>query len=72
MIRLVLSDLTMNARVWLGVLTVTVATGAVGAIAAGLLETGSAHGGRVQEGLAGATAAVILFTAVTALIVLNG
>ncbi|MFF8187083.1 FtsX-like permease family protein [Microbacterium sp. NPDC016588] len=72
MIRLVLSDLTVNARVWLGVLTVTVATGAVGAIAAGLFETGSAHGGRVQEGLASTSAAVILFTAVTALIVLSG
>lgn len=71
MIRLVLSDLTAHARVWLGVLAVTIATGAVGAIAAGLIETGSVHGGRVQEGLASTSAAVILFTAVTALIVLS-
>lgn len=71
MIRLVLSDLAAHARVWLGVLAVTIATGFVGAIAAGLIETGIVHGGRVQEGLSSTSAAVIMFTAVTALIVLS-
>lgn len=71
MMRLVLSDLAAHARVWLGVLAVTIATGGVGAIAAGLIETGIVHGGRVQEGLSSTSAAVIMFTAVTALIVLG-
>lgn len=71
MIRLVLSDLVAHARVWLGTLAVTIASGFVAAIAAGLIETGAVHGGRVQEGLASTSAAVITFTAVTALIVLS-
>lgn len=70
MIRLVLSDLAGHARVWLGTLAVTIAAGFVGAIAAGLIETGAFHGGRVQEGLGSTSSAVIAFTAVTALIVL--
>jgi putative ABC transport system permease protein len=71
-IRLLLSDLTAHARVWLGVLALTVTTGFVGAIAAGLIETGSVHGGRVQDGLSSTSAAVIMFTSVTAIIVLIG
>ncbi|NII69125.1 FtsX-like permease family protein [Microbacterium ulmi] len=66
-----MSDLTAQARVWLGILALTIATGFVGAIAAGLIETGSVHGGRVQEGLSSTSAAVIMFTSVTALIVLS-
>lgn len=69
--RLVLSDLAAHARVWLGVLAVTITTGVVGAIAAGLIETGLVHGGQVQDGLSSTSAAVIMFTAVTALIVLS-
>lgn len=71
MIRLIVSDLIAHARVWAGVLAVTTVTGFVGAIAAGLIETGNVHGGRVQEGLASTSAAVIMFTTVTALIVLS-
>ncbi len=71
MIRLVLSDLAMNARVWLGILAVIIATGFVAAIAAGLIETGLIHGGDVEEGLASTSSAVIMFTAVAALIVLG-
>ncbi len=71
MIRLVLSDLAGHARVWLGTLAVTIAAGFVAAIAAGLIETGAFHGGRVQEGLGSTSSAVIAFTAVTALIVLS-
>ncbi|MEN2741067.1 FtsX-like permease family protein [Microbacterium sp. X-17] len=71
MIRLVLSDLTAHARVWFGVLAVTTATGFVGAVAAGLIETGIAYGGRVLSGLGSTSSAVIMFTAVTAVIVLG-
>lgn len=71
MIRLVLADLAAQARVWLGVFAVTIVTGFVGTMAAGLIETGIVHGGRVQEGLSSTSAAVIMFTAVTALIVLS-
>jgi len=70
MIRLVLSDLLLHAHVWLGSLAVTATTGFVAAIAAGLIETGAVHGGRVQEGLASTSSAVIMFTAVAALVVL--
>lgn len=71
MIRLILSDLVTHARVWLGTLAVTIAAGFVAAVAAGLIETGIAHGGRVQEGLGSTSAVVIIFTTVTALIVLS-
>ncbi len=71
MSRLVLADLASHARVWLGVLAVTVVAGFVGAIAAGLLETGFHHGGRVLDGLSSTSAAVIMFTSITALIVLS-
>ncbi|MEU4015734.1 FtsX-like permease family protein [Microbacterium sp. NPDC028030] len=71
MIRLVLSDLVRQSRVWLGVLFVIIATGFVGAITAGLLETGSVHGGAVQEGLSSTASAVIMFTVITALVVLG-
>lgn len=71
MIRLILSDLAAHARVWLGTLAVTIATGVVAAVAAGLIETGAVHGGRVQEGLASTSGAVIAFTSITALIVLS-
>jgi putative ABC transport system permease protein len=69
--RLILSDLVTHARVWLGVLAVIVVAGFVGAIAAGLLETGFHHGGRVLDGLSSTSAAVIMFTSITALIVLT-
>lgn len=71
MIRLIVSDLIAHARIWLGVVAVTIATGFVGAVAAALLETGAFHGGEVEEGLASTSSAVIMFTAVTALIVLS-
>ena len=71
MIRLIGSDLVAQSRVWLGVLAVTMATGFVGAIVASLLETGSFHGGAVQEGLASTSSAVIMFTVIAALIVLG-
>ncbi|MFT3799377.1 FtsX-like permease family protein [Microbacterium sp.] len=71
MIRLIVSDLVAHARVWRGTLAVTIAAGFVAAIAAGLIETGIAHGGRVQEGLGSTSAVIVVFTTVTALIVLS-
>lgn len=71
MMRLIGSDLVHQARVWFGILAVTIVTGFVAALAAGLIETGIYHGGRVQDGLGSTSSAVIAFTAVTALIVLS-
>lgn len=71
MIRLILADLVFHARVWLGILTVIVATGFVAGIAAGLIETGVHEGGEVQEGLGSTSSVVIIFTGLTALIVLG-
>ncbi|WP_105565207.1 ABC transporter permease family protein [Microbacterium halophytorum] len=71
MIRLILADLLGHARVWTGIFAVITAAGFVAAIATGLLETGMVHGGRVRDGLASSSSAVIMFTAVTALIVLS-
>ncbi|MDQ0645738.1 FtsX-like permease family protein [Microbacterium murale] len=72
MIRLVFGDLLAQSRVWTGMTAVVVATGFVAAIAAGLIETGAVHGGKVQEGLSSTSGAVIIFTTATALIVLSG
>lgn len=71
MIRLVVSDLGWHAREWIGILVVTIATGFVGAIAAGLLETGASNGGDVQVTLIGGSGVVLTFSTVTALIVLS-
>lgn len=72
MIRLILSDLVANARVWLGILAIAAVTGFVAALAAGMIETGAAHGGDVQGGLASTSSVVIVFTGITVLIVLSG
>lgn len=71
MTRLILSDLAAHARVWLGILAVTMVAGLVGAIAAGLIETGIFHGGRVQQTLSSTSSAVVTFTILTAFIVLG-
>lgn len=71
MIGLILSDLSAHARVWIGTLAVAITAGFVGALAAGLIETGIAHGGQVQKSLDSSSSVVIMFTAITALIVLN-
>ena len=48
-----------------------IATGFIGALAGGLLETGLAHGGRIEEALMSAASVVVTFAAVTALVVLS-
>jgi putative ABC transport system permease protein len=71
MMRLVLSDLFANARVWLGMLLLTLVVGMIGGLAAGLIETGISYGGAVQEGLVSISATVALFAGVTAVTVLS-
>ena len=71
MIRLILSDLLAHARVWVGALAVTAAAGFAAAIAAGMIETGASYGGEIQEAMSSTSAAVIMFSGVSALIVLN-
>lgn len=71
MIRLVFADLWIHSRVWLGMLLVAIATGSIGTIGAGLIETGNYYGGDVQYDLVGASTILILLSTVTALIVLS-
>ena len=71
MIRLVLGDLWTHARIWAGILMVCVATGGIGAIGAGLIETGDHYGGDVQYDLAGVSTLLILLSGIAALIVLS-
>lgn len=71
MIRLILADLGSHVRIWFGTLAVVIATGFVGGISAGLIETGIHEGGQVQEGLGSTSSVVIIFTGLTALIVLS-
>lgn len=66
-----MADLVAHARVWCGTLAVVIAAGCIGALAGGLLETGLAHGGRIEEALMSAASVVVVFAAVTALVVLN-
>lgn len=71
MTRLIWNDLVAHARVWGGTLAVVIAVGFVGALAGGLLETGMAHGGRIEEALMSAASVVVSFAALTALVVLS-
>lgn len=72
MIRLILADLIGNIRVWIGTFAVVVTAGFVGAFAASLIETGNRYGGQIAENLGSTSAVVIMFTAVSAIIVLSG
>lgn len=71
MLRLIVADLAANARIWLGILLLTLAVGGVGGIAAGLVETGRFYGGEAEEGLVSVSMVVVMFTGVTALTVLT-
>ena len=71
MIKLVVADLWTHARVWAGVLLVCIATGGIGAVSVGLIETGNHYGGSIQYDLAGASTILILFSTAAALIVLS-
>jgi putative ABC transport system permease protein len=71
MIRLVAADLLAGTRIWIGGLAVAAAAAFVAAFAGGLIETGNVHGGRVREALESSSSAVLIFTAVAALVVLS-
>ncbi|GAA2899693.1 hypothetical protein Acy02nite_60910 [Actinoplanes cyaneus] len=69
--RLILADLLDNSRVWLGVLLVMISTALVAAVVASDIETGVTAGGNVALALYAISGVIILFSAVTAIIVLG-
>jgi putative ABC transport system permease protein len=69
MLRLILSDLVANARIWLGTLLIALATGAVGAVAASDIRTAIEAGGTEALALYAISGVMIAFTTITALIV---
>jgi putative ABC transport system permease protein len=69
MLRLVAGDLIANARIWLGLLLIAAATGAVGAVAASDIQTAVETGGTVALALYAISGTMIAFTTITALIV---
>lgn len=71
MIRLIFGDLATRARIWMGVVIVTTTTGGIGAVSAGLIETGNHYGGDIQDDLSGASTLLIVLSTATALIVLR-
>lgn len=71
MMRLVFADLVRSIRVWMGVFVVTVTAGFVGALAASMIETSWHVTEQLRQFLAGASSAVLMFTSVTALIVIS-
>ena len=71
MLRLILSDLLINLRIWLGTLVVAAATAAVTTIAAAEIETAVRTGGNVGLALYAISGAVLVFATLTAIIVLG-
>lgn len=71
MTSLIFSDLRANARVWVGVLLVAAAAGFAAAVGAGLLETADAYAGSTRRALQNASSPVLIFSGLTALIVLS-
>ncbi|TQS45259.1 FtsX-like permease family protein [Cryptosporangium phraense] len=71
MLRLILSDLLTNRRIWLGTLVVSAATATTVAVAASLVETGVRIGGDVGLALGAVSGSVLVFSVVAAVIVLG-
>jgi putative ABC transport system permease protein len=71
MLRLLLNDLVLNARIWIGALCVAAATAAAGSAAAGLIETGIGLGFLQAAALSVLGSALILFTIISAVVVLS-
>lgn len=71
MVRLIVSDLVANARIWLGALLIAATTAAVGTIVASDIQTAIQAGGVVALALYGLSGVIITFTVVTALIVVG-
>lgn len=71
MLRLIISDLLANLRIWIGVALVAAATAMVTAVVAGDIQTATTLDGNVSLALYGISGSVILFSTVAAAIVLS-
>lgn len=71
MLRLILSDLLLHRRLWVGYLLIAAATAAVGSVAAAQIETAVRTGGDVRPALFAISGTVIIFSTVTAVVVLG-
>ncbi|WP_127507950.1 ABC transporter permease [Actinoplanes solisilvae] len=71
MLRLIVSDLTANARVWLGALLIAAAAATVGAMVASDIETALSAGGTTALALYGISGTIAALTVITALIVVG-
>ncbi|WP_166982999.1 FtsX-like permease family protein [Paramicrobacterium fandaimingii] len=71
MIRLIARELIHNARIWVGTFAVSLVAGFVGAFAASLIDTSLRYDGEVRQFLAGGSMAMLIFTSITAVIVLS-
>lgn len=71
MLRLIVSDLASNARIWLGALLIAAATATVGAVVAGDIETALSVGGTTALALYGISGTVAALTVITALVVVG-
>lgn len=68
---LVFADLRQGVRVWVGAFVVACAAGFVGAVAASMIDTSLHLDGLQRQFLAGGSSVVLMFTTVTALIVVS-
>ncbi|GAA2972709.1 ABC transporter permease [Streptomyces enissocaesilis] len=71
MIRLILGDLIDNLRIWLGAALIAAVAAVVGAIVASDIQTATQVGGTAGLALYGISGTVILFSAVTSVVVLG-
>ncbi|MBW1638016.1 hypothetical protein G3H63_02815 [Microbacterium resistens] len=72
MIRLTVADLVRQARIWSGLFLLTIVVGFVAGFAAMLVETGLVQGGAVRQTLDGASSMVLVFTGISAVVVIAG
>jgi putative ABC transport system permease protein len=71
MLRLIVGDLIANGRIWLGAAVVAAVTALVGAVAASDIQTAAQIGGTAGLALYGISGTVIVFSAVTTVVVLG-
>jgi len=71
MLRLIISDLLANLRIWLGTLVVAAATGAVSTVAAAEIETAARTGGNPGLALYAISGTALLFATLSAVVVLG-
>lgn len=72
MIRLIGADLIAGGRIWIGVFGITLVSGFLAGIAAGFIETGLEQRGAAGRFLQGASSMVLIFSGLTAVVVLSG